>query len=61
MGNADRKTTWKEIADYFGVSRHTAMRWHKIFPMPIRKIGRTIMVTVRDLRMWGKRAQSVIV
>jgi len=56
MKNDDRLTTWLEIAEYYNVSRHTVMRWHKLCPMPIKKISRTIIATKSGLKRWEPRA-----
>ena len=47
-----RLSTWKEIAQYLGVTKNTAEKWHKKVPMPIKKIGRKVTAFIADIKDW---------
>ena len=43
---------WKQIAKRLGVSRWTARRWARTEGLPVRRIGRTPMITEYAVRVW---------
>ena len=45
---------WKEIADYFGMSTATMMRWHKVWALPVNRITSRggVMTTTTLIDAW---------
>lgn len=47
---------WQEIADYFGVSVVTVMRWARLYGLPVSRPGgmRNVIARISDLEAWIK-------
>lgn len=53
---------WKGIGFYLGgFSRWTVMRWHERWPMPLKKVGGSIITTGAAMRKWEKKHAHLLV
>ncbi len=46
---------WKQIGMYLGVSESTALRWHRIRPMPVLPYGGHVAIPKSALDLWFLR------
>ena len=55
--NDKNLTSWKQIADYFGVSERTAQHWELDKGLPVRRLAGSkgrVSADVADLELWKK-------